>query len=256
MAAQSNPLQSLVKPAPGVAAQPGQPSAPAAQPASQAAASDSGAQSQPDDRDISTDTDTDDSGAGVGDVKVQREFSNINHALADLADNLGLKRSFTVPYVESDMADHIQAVGAAAQEVGGMTRNILFTFHQKGGKGWGSTEGATIAFNADKLRETLIPADNEEAKTALADAKSLVNEFAKLLGDNDPAVKTAQSQLKLIGKHDGQGMTALDFSLALLNLPTPLLQGVARGVHKKRHGEHSVRLSSPIQASSSSNSNL
>jgi hypothetical protein len=248
MAASSNPLQSLVKPAPAVAAQPVQPSAPAAQAAPQAAASDSGAQSQPDDQDTSTDTDTNDSGAVVGDVKVQREFSNINHALVDLCDGLGLRRAFTIPYVEADMSDHIQAVGAAAQEVGGMTRNVLFTMHHKNGAGWGSTEGSTIAFNADKLREVLIPEDNEEAKTALADAKGLVNEFAKLLGDDDPAVKTAKSQLGRLSKHDGHGMTALDFSLALLNLPTPLLQAVTRGVHKKRHGEHSVRLSSPAQS--------
>lgn len=245
---QSNPLAGLIKPAPGVATQP---AAPAAQPAPSdpQAAADSGA---PDDGASDSDADdtADDATADAGDdtpVKVQKEFSNIGHALTDLADNLGIKRSFTVPYVEQDMHEHIEAVGAAAAEAGGLTRNLLFTFHTKGKRGWGTPDGATVGFNATKLREAIIPADFEQAKIALADTKTLVNEYAKLLGNDDPVVKTAQSQLNVIGKHNGQGMTALDFSLALLSLPGPLLQAVARAAAHKRHGEHRIALSSPIQ---------
>src|ERR1700733_12130570 len=96
-------ISSLIQPAPAVA-QPGQPAAPAAQPAqpdSQTAAGDSGAPG-----DGASDSDDDDSiGDAGGDtpVKVQREFSAVNHALVDLADNLGLRRAFTIPYVEQDM---------------------------------------------------------------------------------------------------------------------------------------------------------
>ncbi len=52
-------------------------------------------------------------------INLQKSLSKVNESLTRLFDESGVRRSFTVPYVEGqDMADHIKTVGAAAQTGG------------------------------------------------------------------------------------------------------------------------------------------
>ena len=69
--------------------------------------------------------------------------------------------------------------------------------HQTTGKGWGSDEGHTVGHPSEKLHQTMIPKNDENAKAAIAAAQSMVNNFKKLLGDDDPTVQTAQGHLNL-----------------------------------------------------------
>src|SRR6202022_1249294 len=92
----------------------------------------------------------------------------------------------------------------------------------------GPNGGATVAHSADKLRTTIIPKDDPNAIKAISACRSFVNKAASLVGENDPGSVAAKSQLNTVGKHGGSGMTALDLGVALLNIPTPVSQAIAR----------------------------
>ena len=162
-------------------------------------------------------------------VNLQKSYSRLNEKLIKLFDASGVRRSFTVPYVDGqDMNIHVESVGQAATQSGGLTNNLIMTAHHSGGKGWGSGEGHTVGHPADKLRNTVIPKDDEHAKAAIDAAQTHLNNVAKLIGDDDPAVKTAKSQLDLVKKTEGAGMTLLDFGVMLQQLTYAPNQAVAR----------------------------
>jgi hypothetical protein len=173
-----------------------------------------------------------DSGAveGAG-VNLQKSYSHLNSAVANLFDESGIRRNATISHVSGQsMADHIQDVGKILPGLGGITANVLTSTHTK----HDPNGGATISHPAHKLRETLIPKDSEPAKDAVSSAKSFVNQAASLLGEDDPAVKLAKAQLQLVSTRDMAGMSLFDAGAALLGVPGPLIQKIAR-LHSMTH---------------------
>jgi hypothetical protein len=162
---------------------------------------------------------------------IHRAFSALNEKIIAMLDANGCKRSFTVPYAETPMAKHIQDVGTVAAQSGGLGNNLLVTAHHSNGKGFGSSDGHTVGYNADKLREIILPASGESAesaKAAIEACKSLITKISKLIGEYIPEVKMAKSQLALVGRANGRGMTLMDLAVVLLQIPGPALQALAR----------------------------
>ena len=183
-------------------------------------------------------------------INVQKTFSGVNEALTKLFDESGVKRTFTVPYIDGQgMDEHINAVGQAANDTGGLTNNLITTQHHSSGKGWGSGEGHTVGFLADHLRDTIVPADDENAKAAIAAAQKHINEIAKGLGDDDPAIKVANGQLALLKKHDGAGMNLMDFGVMIQQMLHAPNQAIARAHSGKKDGGHAPHLRPPGKVS-------
>jgi hypothetical protein len=179
-------------------------------------------------------------------VNIQRAFSALNAAITKLLDELGVKRSFTVPYVDGQpMAEHIKAVGAAAAQAGGLGNNLLTTSHHADGRGYGYGDGHTVGHGVESLRNTIIPKGDENAKDAIQAAGSLLNKIAALLGDDEPAVKTAQSQLKLVAKNEGAQMTLFDFAVFLIQIVHSPIQALSRAISATHPDGPSVRLRAP-----------
>jgi hypothetical protein len=195
--------------------------------------------SAPDDSNLSED-------GSEGSVKLHRAFSALNSALTKLADESGVKRSATIPYIHGqDMSDHIAAVGQALSTCGGITANLLTTSHRADGRGFGSGDGESVAHPADALRTTLIPKDSQNAIAAINACKKLISQIASLVGEDDPTVKMAKSQLGLVGRHDAEGMTVLDLLVALQNIPHAPLQAVARAHDRTKEGGMHPKLRGP-----------
>jgi hypothetical protein len=188
-----------------------------------------------------------DEGATEGNVKLQRAYSRMNEAITKLFDGSGVKRSATIPYIDGQQThEHITAVGNALQQAGGLTKNLLTSFHHSGGAGWGSGDGSTVAHPADALRSTIIPKGSENAEAAISACRSLLSDIEKLLGANDPTVKVAKAQLGLVSKHDAQGMNCLDFGVSLQQICHLPLQSVARKHNDtKGNGPGHVKLQPP-----------
>jgi hypothetical protein len=200
----------------------------------------------PDDSNLSED-------GSEGSVKLHRAFSALNSALTKLADESGVERSATIPYIhEQPMSDHIAAVGQALSTCCGITANILTTSHRADGRGFGSGDGESVAHPADALRSTIIPKGDKNAVAAISACKKLIGQIASLVGDDDPAVKVAKSQLDLVGKHDGENMTVLDMMIALQNIVHVPLQSVARAHSGTKESGHSPRLRAPKVSESKS----
>lgn len=203
-------------------------------------------QAAPDQPTPETDSDSNLPEESAAPVQLHREFSRLNEALTKLADEAGVKRSATIPYIHGqETHEHIQAVGQALQSVGGLTKNILTTQHHADGRGYGSGDGHTVAFPADKLKETILPKDDENAIAAIRAARILVNKVASLLGNDEPAVKVAKSQIQLVGKNNGSGMTVLDLMVALINIVNPPIAAVARSHSGTKEGGHGPHLRAP-----------
>jgi hypothetical protein len=179
--------------------------------------------------------------APKGSVNLAKAFSKINSALIALADQY-VRRSVTVPQIDSeDMAAHTQNVGQAVAGVGGLTKNLLLATH-----GQHDPEGGkTVAYSSEKLRDVLIPKDDQNAIAAINATRSFVSKAAKLLGKDNPAVKTAQSQLSLIAEHGAEGINITDLIIACVNIPHPLIQNVARLHSGTKDGGHHPRLRAP-----------
>ena len=183
-------------------------------------------------------------------INVQKTFSGVNESLTKLFDESGVKRTFTVPYIDGQgMDEHINAVGQAANDTGGLTNNLITTQHHSSGKGWGSGDGHTVGFLADHLRDTLIPADDENAKAAIEAAQKHINEIAKGLGDDAPEIKVANGQLALLKKHDAAGMNLMDFGVMIQQMMHAPNQAIARAHSGKKEGGHAPHLRPPGQAS-------
>jgi hypothetical protein len=149
----------------------------------------------------------------------------------------------TVPYVDGQAAaDHITAAGKAVSQAGGMANNIILTAHHSDGKGWGSGDGHTVAHPAQKMRETIIPKDDENAEAVIDAATAYLNGIAKLVGDDNPDVTQAKGQLDFVKKTNGQGMSLLDFNVFITGLMAKPTQTAAK-MHQgaKDGGHHPLR---------------
>ena len=170
-------------------------------------------------------------------VNLHKSYSGVNSSLAKAFDANGVKRSFTVPYVDGQStSDHVQAVGAAASQYGGLAKNIVTSAHNEGGKGYGYGDGETAGHPTHDLMNTIVPKDDDSVKKALGATQTHLNNLKKLLGKNAPTIQTAQSQLDLIKKRDGAGMTLYDLGVGLLNLVTPPMQAISRAHMAANHG--------------------
>jgi len=182
-------------------------------------------------------------------VSLQRDYSRLNECLIALYDGSGVKRTATVPYIDQqEMSDHIAAVDAALKQSGGLTANVVSTAHHSKGKGWGSSEGHTVGHPSQKLRDTIIPKDDEKAKDAIDAAQKLLNDVKKLLGDKEPTVLTAQGLLDLVKPTSGQGMNLLDFGALLQHLVNKPILAVARAHNGTKEGGHAPHLRAPGKA--------
>lgn len=184
-------------------------------------------------------------------VNLQKSYSALNERLAKLFDESGVRRSFTVPYIDGQTMDqHVESVGQAAVQSGGITGNLLTSAHHSTGKGWGSGDGQTVGHPSEKLRTTVVPKDDENAKAAVSAASTHLNNLEKLLGEDDPAVKSAKGQLQLVKQTDGAGMTLLDFGVMLTQIMYGPTQAVARAHSGNKDGGHAPHLRAPGQVES------
>jgi hypothetical protein len=175
-------------------------------------------------------------------VNLQRTYSRLHSAITALFDGMGVRRTATIPHIAGEqMSDHIDAVSKVLPTIGGVTANLLTASHTK----HSATGGETVAHSADKLRQAIVPKDSADAKAAIQACKNFVNKVASLVGDEDPAVKIAKSQLSMIGRHEGQGMTAYDLAASLLSVPTPLIHIVARLHSGNKQDGHAPHLRAP-----------
>jgi hypothetical protein len=175
-------------------------------------------------------------------ANLQRGYSKLNCAIAELFDGLGVRRSATIPHIAGEnLAQHLDAISNVLPTIGGVTANLLTATHTKHDQ----NGGATIAHPAPKLREAIIPKNSEAAKAAIAAERSFISKCAFLLGDDDSAVKIAKSQIDLIGKSDLAGMTAFDAGVGLLSIPGPLIQKVAQMHDQTKEGGMHPKLRAP-----------
>jgi hypothetical protein len=182
-------------------------------------------------------------------VNLKKNYSALNARLAKLYDESGVKRSFTVPYIEGQSeADHIASVGQAASQTGGLTGNLVTSAHHSDGKGYGSGDGHTIGHPGEKLRQTLIPHDDENAKAVIAAAQKCITDFKFLLGDDDPTVQTAQGHLDLVKKASGAGMNLFDFGVLVIQIMQKPTQAIAQAHSKTKDGGHAPQLRGPAQS--------
>jgi hypothetical protein len=178
-------------------------------------------------------------------INLQKSYSKLNESLIHQFDGSGVRRSFTVPYVSEPMDAHVAAVGQAAAQAGGLTGNLLLSAHHSDGKGFGYPEGHTVGHPSEKLRVTIIPKDDENAKATISAAQTHLNNIAKLIGDDDPAIQTANGQLDLVKKTDGAGMNLLDFGVMMTQLMYGPNQAVARAHSGNKDGGHAPHLRAP-----------
>jgi len=182
-------------------------------------------------------------------VSLQKSYSALNEKLIKLFDESGVPRSLTVPYIDGqETADHVHAVGQAAAQAGGLAKNLIMTAHHSGGKGWGTGDGHTTGHPAEKLRSTIIPEDDENAKAAIAAAQKMLDEIERSVGKNDPTVRTSNSQLDLVKKTDGAGMNLLDFGVMMIQLMSKPMQTAARTHSGEKPEGLSPKLTPPTQA--------
>lgn len=168
-------------------------------------------------------------------VNIKKSYSALNESLTKLFDEAGVRRTFTVPYIEGQSAaDHINSVGQVAAQSGGVTGNMITSAHHSAGKGYGSGDGHTVGHPTEKLRTTVIQKDDEHAKAAIAAAQKNINNLKFLLGGDEPSVQTAQSQLDLVKKTDGAGMNLFDFGGMLIQVMFRPMQAMARA-HSQTH---------------------
>jgi hypothetical protein len=183
-------------------------------------------------------------------VNIQKSYSALNEKLVHLFDESGVRRAFTVPYIQGqEMHEHVDAVGQAAQQSGGLGSNLVVTAHHSDGKGYGSGDGHTVGHPVEKLRTTIIPKADEKAKDVIDAAQSHLNKLAKLLGDDAPEIQAANHQLALVKQTDGAGMNLLDFGTMMTQLMFRPTQAVARAHSGTKEGGHSPQLRAPGGAS-------
>jgi hypothetical protein len=168
-------------------------------------------------------------------VNLQKLYSRVNEALTKLFDESGVRRSFTVPYVEQEpMAQHVSTVGKVALRNGGLTKNLVTTMHHSGGKGWGTGDGETVGHPAHNLKTTVVPKDDENAKAVIDSAQKYLNAIGSFVGEKEPAIQTANSQLSIVKKTNGAGMNLLDFGTLIQQVLHGPTQIIARAHHNAK----------------------
>ena len=171
----------------------------------------------------------DDESTSAEGVNLQQAYSKLNAAVRSLFDGLGIPRSATIPHQNGQsMSDHIAEIGQVMSSHGQITGNILTATHSIHDKDGGST----VAHPNQKLIETKIPKDSAEAKAAIDACRSLISKCEKLIGET-PEIQRAKAQISLVGRNNLEGMSAFDAGVALLNIPGPVIQALAR-----LHSEH------------------
>jgi hypothetical protein len=179
-------------------------------------------------------------------VNLKKSFAKVQESLAALADGLGVKRSFTVPFVDGQpTAEHVASVGQAAQQNGGLTKNLITSGHRSDGRGWGSGDGETAGHPVQKLKETLIPKEWDDATAAISAAQRYISAIGSLLGKTDQSVVTAQSQLNLVKPTNAAGMTLFDFCVLIQQVLFTPTQSVARSHSGTKAGGHAPNLRAP-----------
>jgi hypothetical protein len=179
-------------------------------------------------------------------VNLKKSYSKLNSSLTKLFDESGVRRSFTVPYIEGQpMADHINTLNQAAQQVGGLTMNTITSSHHEGGKGYGSGDGHSVGHPADQLRTTIIPKGDEHAKAVIDAAQKHINNLKFLLGDKDPDVQAAQSSLDLVKPTEAAGMNLFDLASLAIGIMHKPTQAVARAHSGTKAGGHHAALRAP-----------
>jgi hypothetical protein len=178
--------------------------------------------------------------AGEG-QNLQRAYSRLNESVRALYDGLGIRRSATIPHQNGQsMSDHISDVGQVMADKGGISGNILTATHTQ----HDADGGSTVSHPNAQLQTAIIPKDSVESKAAIASCKSFVSKCESLVGET-PEILKAKSQISLVGKSSGEGMTAFDLGVALLNIPGPVIQVLARLHSTQKHGEHHAALTAP-----------
>ena len=179
-------------------------------------------------------------------VNVQKSFSAVNESLVRLFDESGVRRTFTVPYIEGqEMADHIKSVSDAAQQAGGLGANLLMTAHHSDGKGYGSGDGHTTGHGAENLRNAIVPKGDKNAKAVIDAAQTHLNNIGKLIGNDNPAVKTATNQLALVKKTDMAGMNLFDAGVFISQILHPVNQAISRAHDNTKAGAVTGKLRAP-----------
>jgi hypothetical protein len=181
-----------------------------------------------------------------GKVNLKKSFARVQESLAALADNLGVTRSFTCPFVDGQpTAEHVKSVGQIAATVGGLTGNLLTSGHRSGGRGFGSGDGQTIGHPVQKLKETIIPKNDESAKAAISAAQRYLSQVGSLLGEKDQSVQVAQSQLDLVKPTNAAGMTAFDFIVLVQQVLFTPTQAISRAHSGTKPGGHAPQFRAP-----------
>jgi hypothetical protein len=174
-------------------------------------------------------------------VNLLKLYSNLNSAIGDLFQNLGLKPSLNMPHQDGQsMADHINNFGSELANHGGITANMILATHTRHDPKGGSTQ----SFPSEKLRQTIIPKNFEPAIHAAAVCRNLVNKSAAMIPD-EPAAQLAKSQIALISHNNLSGMSAFDAGASLIAIVHPLFQALARNHNLYKHGEHVAHLTAP-----------
>lgn len=182
-------------------------------------------------------------------VNLQKSYANLNEKMAKTFDESGVKRSFTIPYIQGQaMDEHVAAVSQTAATSGGLTNNLITTAHHSEGKGWGSGDGHTVGHPAEALRSTIIPANDENVKATVAAAQKHLDNVETLLGKDNPVVQAANGQLGLIKKSDGEGMNLLDFGVLMTQIMYGPNQAVAREHNGTKKDGHQPQLRGPQAA--------
>jgi hypothetical protein len=159
-----------------------------------------------------------------GSHNLQRAYSKLNEAVRAMLDGLGIRRSASIPHSEGQsMADHLSEVGQVMASHGQISGNIMTATHSVHDKDGGSTVGHPNP----QLLQTIVPKDSELAKAAINACRTLISKSESLIGET-PEIQRAKSQIALLSKSDGQGMSAFDLSAALLNIPGAVIQSLAR----------------------------
>jgi hypothetical protein len=181
-------------------------------------------------------------------INLHTSVAQVNENLVRLNDSLGVRRAFSTPFVDgAGMDEHIKTVGAAADQHGGLMKVLISSYHHEKGKGWGSGEGETVGHPVEKLNTTLIPKDFAPAIKVIGAVRTLVTKAASIVGDKDPAITRARSQLGLLSAANGAQMNLFDFDSFMQFIVFPVIQSVSR-VHsrvKMAHvgdHEHNVQL--------------
>jgi hypothetical protein len=167
-------------------------------------------------------------------VNIHTSLAATNQRIAELNDALGVRRVATIPYSdEGNMADHIKAVDAVLEQHGGITQNLLSSYHHEGKGGWGTSEGETVAHPVYKLHSTLIPHDHfEPAIKAIGALRTLITKAASVVGDKDPVIVRLRGQLGLLSRSNAHGMNLFDFDSMIHFLALDAVKAIAKAHHK------------------------